>query len=279
MFLFKASVYLSELQRQHPDMFENTEKAFRESVLQAGVVCLPEAAFALCPNDSIDYAIMEKTNIAWLVPLNTSWKDLGNWSAMWEAAEKDADDNVQWGDVLAEDCESSFFQSDGRLVAAIGVKDLIVVDTTDAILVADKSRVQEVKSLVTRLEQAGRTEHLSHREVMRPWGSYDSIGQGHLFQVKLIKVNPGESLSLQMHHYRAEHWIVVVGTALVERDGEEQLVSENESVYIQIGQRHRLTNPGSVPLQLIEVQSGCYLGEDDIVRFSDNYNRVQQVTA
>jgi mannose-1-phosphate guanylyltransferase/mannose-6-phosphate isomerase len=279
MFLFKASVYLRELEKHNPEMFAQCQQAYQESVAQAGAVCLSEPAFALCPNDSIDYAIMEKTDSAWLVPLNTSWKDLGNWSAMWEAAEKDAEDNVQWGDVLAEDCESSFFQSDGRLIAAIGVKDLIVVDTKDAILVADKSRVQEVKSLVARLEQQGRTEHLSHREVMRPWGSYDSIGQGHRFQVKLIKVNPGESLSLQMHHYRAEHWIVVSGTALVERDGEEQLVSENESVYIQIGQRHRLTNPGCLPLQLIEVQSGCYLGEDDIVRYSDNYNRVEQVSA
>ena len=279
MFLFKASVYLRELQKHNPAMFSSCESAYRASVLQADAICLSESAFELCPNDSIDYAIMEKTNRAWLVPLNTSWKDLGNWSAMWESAEKDSEGNVQWGDVLADDCENSFFQSDGRLIAAIGVKDLIVVDTKDAILVADKSRVQEVKSLVARLEQQGRTEHLAHREVMRPWGSYDSIGQGHRFQVKLIKVNPGESLSLQMHHYRAEHWIVVSGTALVERDGEEELVSENESVYIQIGQRHRLTNPGSLPLQLIEVQSGCYLGEDDIVRYSDNYNRVDQVTA
>ena len=279
MFLFKASVYLNQLQKHNPEMFSHCQQAFAESVLQAGAVCLSEPLFSLCPSDSIDYAIMEKTNSAWLVPLNTSWKDLGNWSAMWEAADKDLNDNVQWGDVLADDCERSFFQSDGRLIAAIGVKDLIVVETKDAILVADKSRVQEVKSLVARLEQQGRTEHLSHREVMRPWGSYDSIGQGHRFQVKLIKVNPGESLSLQMHHYRAEHWIVVSGTALVERDGEEQLVSENESVYIQIGQRHRLTNPGCLPLQLIEVQSGCYLGEDDIVRYSDNYNRVQEVRA
>ena len=276
MFVFKASVYLNELQNHHAEMFFHCQSAFRRSILEVGVIRLSEQDFKLCPNDSIDYAIMEKTANAWLVPLHSSWKDLGNWSAMWEAAEKDADDNVQWGDVLAEDCEGSFFQSDGRLIAAIGLKDLIVVDTKDAILVADKNRVQEVKSLVARLDQQGRTEHLSHREVMRPWGSYDSIGEGHRFQVKLIKVNPGESLSLQMHHYRAEHWIVVCGTALVERDGVEQLVSENESVYIQIGQRHRLTNPGSLPLQLIEVQSGCYLGEDDIVRFSDNYNRVQE---
>jgi mannose-1-phosphate guanylyltransferase/mannose-6-phosphate isomerase len=276
MFVFKASAYLKELEELHAEMFFHCQSAYRRSVLEVGVIRLSEQAFNLCPSDSIDYAIMEKTANAWLIPLHSSWKDLGNWSAMWEAAEKDSDNNVQWGDVLAEDCRGSFFQSDGRLIAAIGVEDLIVVDTKDAILVADKSRVQEVKSLVARLDQQGRTEHLSHREVMRPWGSYDSIGQGHRFQVKLIKVNPGESLSLQMHHYRAEHWIVVTGTALVERDGKEQLVSENESVYIQIGQRHRLTNPGSLPLQLIEVQSGCYLGEDDIVRFSDNYNRVKE---
>jgi len=276
MFVFKASAYLKELEELQSEMFFHCQRAYRRSVLEVGVIRLSEQAFDLCPSDSIDYAIMEKTGNAWLVPLHSSWKDLGNWSAMWEAAEKDGDNNVQWGDVLAEDCRGSFFQSDGRLIAAIGLEDLIVVDTKDAILVADKSRVQEVKSLVARLDQQGRTEHLSHREVMRPWGSYDSIGQGHRFQVKLIKVNPGESLSLQMHHYRAEHWIVVTGTALVERDGKEELVSENESVYIQIGQRHRLTNPGSLPLQLIEVQSGCYLGEDDIVRFSDNYNRVQE---
>ena len=276
MFVFKASAYLKELEELQSEMFFHCQRAYRRSVLEVGVIRLSEQAFDLCPSDSIDYAIMEKTDNAWLVPLYSSWKDLGNWSAMWEAAEKDVDKNVHWGDVLAEDCKGSFFQSDGRLIAAIGVEDLIVVDTKDAILVADKSRVQEVKSLVARLDQQGRTEHLSHREVMRPWGSYDSIGQGHRFQVKLIKVNPGESLSLQMHHYRAEHWIVVTGTALVERDGKEELVSENESVYIQIGQRHRLTNPGSLPLQLIEVQSGCYLGEDDIVRFSDNYNRVRE---
>ncbi len=274
--MFKASAYLKELEELQSEMFFHCQRAYRRSVLEVGVIRLSEQAFDLCPSDSIDYAIMEKTDNAWLVPLYSSWKDLGNWSAMWEAAEKDVDKNVHWGDVLAEDCKGSFFQSDGRLIAAIGVEDLIVVDTKDAILVADKSRVQEVKSLVARLDQQGRTEHLSHREVMRPWGSYDSIGQGHRFQVKLIKVNPGESLSLQMHHYRAEHWIVVTGTALVERDGKEELVSENESVYIQIGQRHRLTNPGSLPLQLIEVQSGCYLGEDDIVRFSDNYNRVRE---
>ena len=276
MFVFKASAYLKELEELQSEMFFHCQRAYRRSVLEVGIIRLSEQAFDLCPSDSIDYAIMEKTGNAWLVPLHSSWKDLGNWSAMWEAAEKDSDNNVQWGDVLAEDCRGSFFQSDGRLIAAIGLEDLIVVDTKDAILVADKSRVQEVKSLVARLDQQGRTEHLSHREVMRPWGSYDSIGQGHRFQVKLIKVNPGESLSLQMHHYRAEHWIVVTGTALVERDGKEELVSENESVYIQIGQRHRLTNPGSLPLQLIEVQSGCYLGEDDIVRFSDNYNRVRE---
>jgi len=276
MYVFKASAYLKELEELQSEMFFHCQRAYRRSVLEVGVIRLSEQAFDLCPSDSIDYAIMEKTGNAWLVPLHSSWKDLGNWSAMWEAAEKDSDNNVQWGDVLAEDCKGSFFQSDGRLIAAIGVEDLIVVDTKDAILVADKSRVQEVKSLVARLDQQGRTEHLSHREVMRPWGSYDSIGQGHRFQVKLIKVNPGESLSLQMHHYRAEHWIVVTGTALVERDGKEELVSENESVYIQIGQRHRLTNPGSLPLELVEVQSGCYLGEDDIVRFSDNYNRVRE---
>ena len=276
MYVFKASAYLKELEELQSEMFFHCQRAYRRSVLEVGVIRLSEQAFDLCPSDSIDYAIMEKTGNAWLVPLHSSWKDLGNWSAMWEAAEKDVDNNVQWGDVLAEDCKGSFFQSDGRLIAAIGVEDLIVVDTKDAILVADKSRVQEVKSLVARLDQQGRTEHLSHREVMRPWGSYDSIGQGHRFQVKLIKVNPGESLSLQMHHYRAEHWIVVTGTALVERDGKEELVSENESVYIQIGQRHRLTNPGSLPLELVEVQSGCYLGEDDIVRFSDNYNRVRE---
>ena len=276
MYVFKASAYLKELEELQSEMFFHCQRAYRRSVLEVGVIRLSEQAFDLCPSDSIDYAIMEKTGNAWLVPLHSSWKDLGNWSAMWEAAEKDVDKNVHWGDVLAEDCKGSFFQSDGRLIAAIGVEDLIVVDTKDAILVADKSRVQEVKSLVARLDQQGRTEHLSHREVMRPWGSYDSIGQGHRFQVKLIKVNPGESLSLQMHHYRAEHWIVVTGTALVERDGKEELVSENESVYIQIGQRHRLTNPGSLPLELVEVQSGCYLGEDDIVRFSDNYNRVRE---
>lgn len=277
MFVFKASAYLRELAQYSPKILANCQQSFDQAKVEGGAIKLDVSAFQSCPNDSIDYAIMEHTKNAWLVPLNSSWNDLGSWSTLWEIEEKDENKNVVRGDVLLENCSGNLFHSDSRLIAAIGVEDFVVVDTKDALLIVSKDQVQEVKKMVSRLEELGRTEHLIHREVTRPWGSYDSIDQGNRYQVKHIHVNPGESLSLQMHHHRAEHWIVVSGIALVQRGEEEMLVSENESVYIPIGEKHRLTNPGKLPLELIEVQSGCYLGEDDIVRFSDIYDRVESV--
>jgi len=275
MFVFKASVYLAELAKQNPEMLACCEQAFKQGIEEGRALLLDKAAFGQCPDDSIDYAVMEHAKNVWLVPLRSEWNDLGNWSALWDIADKDEHNNVERGDVLSEDCSGSLFYSDDRLIAAIGLDDLVVVDTKDAVLIAPKHQVTEVKKLVSKLAQQGRTEHVNHREVVRPWGSYHSIDQGPRYQVKHIEVSPGESLSLQMHHHRAEHWIVVSGTALVQRNDEEMLVSENESVYISIGEKHRLSNPGKLPLQLIEVQSGCYLGEDDIVRYSDIYDRVE----
>jgi mannose-1-phosphate guanylyltransferase/mannose-6-phosphate isomerase len=217
---------------------------------------------------------MERTDKAWMVPLDISWSDLGSWSSIWEVMDKDADANVKLGDVLTEDCSGCLFHAEDHLIAAIGVKDLVVVDTKDALLISTRDRVQEVKKLVTRLEEQGREEHLVHREVYRPWGSYDAIDSGDRYQVKRITVKPGQSLSLQMHHHRAEHWIVVQGTADVQVGEEHHTLSENESIYIPLGEKHRLSNPGKLPLYLIEVQSGSYLGEDDIVRFEDSYGRL-----
>ena len=275
MFVFKAKTYLAELAKYHPEVLTSCKQAFEQSSEEGNALLLDKASFVACPDDSIDYAVMERATNVWLVPLYSKWNDLGNWSALWEVADKDEKGNVEKGDVLAEGCSNNLFYSDDRLIAAIGLEDFVVVDTKDAVLIAPKNRVQEVKKLVSKLDKRGRTEHIDHREVLRPWGSYDSIDHGPRYQVKHIEVRSGESLSLQMHHHRAEHWIVVSGTALVQKGDEEMIVSENESVYISIGEKHRLSNPGKLPLQLIEVQSGCYLGEDDIVRYSDIYDRVE----
>jgi mannose-1-phosphate guanylyltransferase len=216
---------------------------------------------------------MERTRRGWMIPLDSFWSDLGSWSSLWEVLDKDDKGNVKLGDVLAEDCNGCLFHAEDHLIAAIGLDDLVVVDTSDALLISTRERVQDVRKLVVLLEQQGRTEHLTHREVHRPWGSYDSVDQGERYQVKRIIVKPGESLSLQMHHHRAEHWIVVEGTAEVQVGEHWQVVAENQSVYIPLGEKHRLRNPGKLPLNLIEVQSGSYLGEDDIVRFEDSYGR------
>ncbi|MFP5428989.1 MAG: mannose-1-phosphate guanylyltransferase/mannose-6-phosphate isomerase, partial [Gammaproteobacteria bacterium] len=223
--------------------------------------------------DSIDYAVMEKTADAVMVPLNAGWSDVGSWSALWEVSTKDGDGNVFKGDVLGQATRNTFVHADSRMVATVGVEDLVVVETPDAVLVAHKDKVQDVKKIVERLKAEGRSEHISHREVHRPWGMYDSIDNGHRYQVKRITVKPGAKLSVQMHHHRAEHWIVVSGTAKVTNGDKTYLVTENQSTYIPIGQVHALENPGVIPLELIEVQSGSYLGEDDIVRFEDKYGR------
>ena len=273
MFLFQASRYLAELERHAPAMLAACRAAFEGAKRDTDFVRLDKAAFAACPSDSIDYAVMEKTADAAVLPIDVGWNDVGSWSALWQVAQQDGDGNAHHGDVLALDCHDTLAWADRRLVAMIGLRDVVVVDSDDSLLVAHKDHVQEVKAVVARLKAAGRPESSLHRKVYRPWGAYDSIDMGERFQVKRITVNPGAALSLQMHHHRAEHWIVVSGTAEVTRGEEVLLLSENQSTYIPLGVTHRLSNPGKVPLELIEVQSGSYLGEDDIVRFEDVYGR------
>jgi mannose-1-phosphate guanylyltransferase / mannose-6-phosphate isomerase len=234
---------------------------------------LPAKEFSACPSDSIDYAVMEKTKHAVVVPLDAGWSDVGSWSALHEAIPGDNNGNVLLGDVLTADSRGCYLQSTSRLVAAVGLQDHVVVETKDAVLVAPKSRVQDVKQLVNELKKQDRYETSLHREVFRPWGSYDSIDNGERFQVKRLSVKPGASMSLQLHHHRAEHWVVVSGTARITRGEETFLLEENQSTYIPIGVKHRIENPGKIELHIIEVQSGSYLGEDDIVRFEDRYGR------
>ena len=252
-------------------------QAITDSVSRAGrdlgFVTLDTHAFGSAKAISIDYAVMEKTADAVMVPLNAGWSDVGSWAALHEASEADAHGNVVHGDVLSEDAHGSYLYSGSRLLAAVGLKDHVVIETKDAVLVAPKDRAQDVKKLVARLKALKRPEHSLHREVFRPWGSYDSLENGPRFQVKRLKVNPGATLSLQLHHHRAEHWVVVAGTARVTRGDEVFLLEENQSTYIPVGVKHRIENPGTVPLEIIEVQSGSYLGEDDIVRFEDRYGR------
>lgn len=273
MFLFRASRYLQELETQHPDMVSACRDSMAAAQEDLDFLRLDRDAFARCPSDSIDYAVMEHTQDAVVIPLDVGWSDVGAWSALWEVGERDADDNLCQGDVLSEDTHGCYLRASSRLLATVGVENLVVVETPDAVLVAQRERVQDVKKIVERLKQAGRPESQNHRKVYRPWGSYDSIDLDERFQVKRITVNPGAALSLQMHHHRAEHWIVVQGTALITRGDEEILLSENQSTYIPLGTTHRMANPGKIPLELIEVQSGSYLGEDDIVRFEDVYGR------
>ena len=273
MFLFRARRYLEELERFAPAIAKACRAAFEGAKADLDFTRVDADAFASCPSDSIDYAVMEKTAAAVVVPLDAGWSDVGSWASLHEASRLDADGNVARGDVLIEDSSGCYLYSESRLVAAVGLQDHVVVETKDAVLVAPKNRVQDVKQLVARLKEQGRYEHSLHREVFRPWGSYDSIENGQRFQVKRLKIKPGATLSLQMHHHRAEHWVVVSGTARITRGDEVFLLEENQSTYIPIGVRHRIENPGMIPLQIIEVQSGSYLGEDDIVRFEDKYGR------
>ena len=274
MFLFRASRYLEDLARFRAAVVDAVRAAHAAARHDGDFVRLDKDAFSACPSDSIDYAVMEKTADAKVLPVDIGWNDVGSWSALWDVAERDADGNAHHGDVIAVDSRNSYAYAQ-RLVALVGVDDIVVVETDDAVLVARKDKVQEVKQVVARLKQEQRSQAVLHREVHRPWGSYDSVDNGGRHQVKRIKVKPGAALSLQMHHHRAEHWIVVSGTAKVTRGDETLLLSENESTYIPLGVKHRLENPGKVPLELIEVQSGSYLGEDDIVRFEDVYGRSQ----
>ena len=280
MFMFRASRYLAELERFRPDILAACRLALAGGSQDMHFTRVDAVAFAACPDDSIDYAVMEPlcnaeadSPAVVVVPLDAGWSDIGSWTALADVTAKDEQGNVFKGDVLGLGTRNSYVHSDSRLVAIVGVENLVVVETKDAVLVAHKDHVQDVKKIVDRLKTDSRNEHLNHREVYRPWGVYDSIDNGHRYQVKRITVKPGAKLSVQMHHHRAEHWIVVSGTANVTNGEKTYLVTENQSTYIPIGQVHALENPGVIPLELIEVQSGSYLGEDDIVRFEDKYGR------
>lgn len=279
MFLFRADQFLVELEQHAPAIHSACQQAYQQAYRDLDFTRIEEQAFTACPSDSLDYAVMEKTTKGAMVPLDAHWNDVGSWSAIWDISNKDTDGNVVIGDALIQDSSNSLVYSDSRLVTTLGLSDTVVVETADAVLVADKSRVQDVKSLVVALKQQSRDEGAMPKVVYRPWGSYESICASERFQVKQIIVNPGQKLSLQMHHHRAEHWIVVSGTAEVTCEdkaaGEDKVFSlhEDESTYIPLGHRHRLANPGKMLLKLIEVQSGSYLGEDDIIRFDDDYGR------
>lgn len=274
MFLFRAQGYLDELGAHAPDILAAAREAFAAAASDLDFIRVDAAAFAASPSDSIDYAVMEKTGRAAVVPVDCGWSDIGSWSSLWAVSERDGNGNHHQGDVISVDSSGSLVRaSERRLIATVGVDDLVVIDTADATLVARKDRVQDVKQVVEQLKAAGRSEHLFHRKVYRPWGSYDSIGMGPRFQVKRITVKPGAALSLQRHRHRAEHWVVVSGVAEVTCDERVFELCENESTFIPLGSIHRLRNLGTEPVELIEVQSGSYLGEDDIERFEDVYGR------
>jgi len=274
MFMFRARRYLQELECFRPEILSACRMALEGGKQDMDFIRVDADAFSACPEDSIDYAVMEKTNDAVVVPLDAGWSDIGSWSALWGVGSKDGEGNVFIGDVIEHTTHNTYVHAESRLVATVGVDDLVIVETKDAILVASREKVQDVKKIVEQIKADARHEHMNHREVYRPWGVYDSIDTGHRYQVKRITVQPGAKLSVQMHHHRAEHWIVVSGTAKVTNGDKTYLVTENQSTYIPIGQIHALENPGVIPLELIEVQSGSYLGEDDIVRFEDQYGRV-----
>ena len=279
MFLFKASAILAELERLAPEVVSACRAALEQDSADLDFLRLEREAFASCPNVALDVAVMERTDRGAVLALEAGWSDVGSWSALWETADQDGQGNVLRGRVIHEDARNCYLRSEHRLVVGLGVEDLVVVETDDVVLVAHRDRAQDVKAIVGLLEREGAPESKAHRKIYRPWGSYDGVTEGERWQVKRIVVNPGASLSLQMHHHRAEHWIVVQGTAVVDKDGRQELVGENQSTYIPLGCRHRLSNPGKIPVELIEVQSGPYLGEDDIVRFEDRYGRSDSVAA
>lgn len=273
MFLFPAKAFLGELERLQPQMMAACRQALAEGQRDLDFTRLSQPALERCPSISVDYAVLEHTTLAAVRPVDYDWSDLGSWKALWDVGQKDGDGNVTHGQTVLEDVRDSYFYSESRLVTAIGVEGIVVVETPDAILVSHRDSVQSVRKLVDKLKVQKRSEGVIHRKVHRPWGTYESVDTGDRFQVKRITVNPGSMLSMQMHHHRAEHWIVVRGTAKVTRGEDVVMLTENESTFIPLGVKHRLENPGRIPLELIEVQSGAYLGEDDIVRFEDTYNR------
>lgn len=275
IFLLKAARYLEELERFRPEILSLCQQAMSDAIVDLDFVRLDKTAFEACPSESIDCAVMENTTDAVVIPLDAGWSDVGAWSSLWEISGKDEHGNAVHGDVILEDCHDNYIRSSRKLIAAAGVDGFVIVDTDDAVLVMRKTHSQDVKQIVERLIQDQRSEASTHRKVYRPWGHYDGIDAGNGFQVKRITVKPGAILSLQKHYHRAEHWIVVRGTALVTNGEQEILLTENQSTYIPIGTIHRLENPGKIDLELIEVQSGAYLGEDDIVRLDDNYGRIR----
>nr|ACA24871.1 ManC [Shigella dysenteriae] len=273
MFLFRADRYLDELKKYRPDILEACKKSMIELNGDLDFIRINKDAFCACPDESIDYAVMEKTNDAVVIPMDAGWSDVGSWSSLWEMSNKTIEENVIVGDVVTYDSDSSYLRSGSGLLATVGVKDLVVVQTKDAVLVANRNSVQNVKKIVERLKSENRSEVFTHLEVYRPWGKYESIDNGERYEVKRISVKPGEGISLQMHHHRSEHWIIVSGTAKVTICDETRILSENESIYIPVGAKHCLENPGKIMLELIEVRSGSYLGEDDVIRFADRYGR------
>jgi len=273
MFLFDASVFLKELERFQPKMLTCCRQSLEKSVHDLDFIRLDKESFVECPANSIDYAVMEKTDNAVVVPLNAGWNDVGSWDALWEIEEKSEDGNVLRGDVVTHNSQDCLVRAEDKLVSLVGVDNLVVIETKDAVLVADKDSVQDVKEIVEKLRADKRSEAELHREVYRPWGKYDGVDVGDRFQVKRITVKPGEGTSVQMHHHRAEHWIIVSGMAEITCDDKTFLCSENQSAFIPQGSTHRIANPGKLPMEMIEVQTGSYLGEDDIVRFEDMYGR------
>ena len=273
MFLFRAKAFLDELAVHRDDIFQAVNSAYQQRTEDLDFVRIDADLFAQCPEESIDFAVMEPTKKAKVVPYAGDWSDIGAWDALYNYADKDSDNNVLVGDVMSEGAQNCFIRSESRLIAAVGVQDLVIVETADAVLVMDKNNAQDVKKIVKRIKAEGREEHMYHTTVHRPWGTYQIVDVGDRYKVKRIMVKPGEKLSVQMHHHRAEHWVVVSGTAKVLNGEQEILLTENESTYIPVGVVHALENPGKIPLELVEVQSGSYLGEDDIMRFSDRYGR------
>lgn len=278
IFMVKASVYLEALNRYAPEILKTCQASMENATLDLDFIRPDACAFAKCPDDSMDYAVMEpltekQPGSAAVVPLDAGWSDVGSFSTLYDISDKDDNNNVTSGDVLTHSSRNNLIRSDYKMIATVGVEDLVVISTKDAVLVANKNKVQDVKHIVNQLKVDNRTEHKLAREVLRPWGKYDSIDMGDRFQVKRITVKPGEKVSIQMHHHRAEHWVVVKGTALISINGEGKLYSENEAAYIPITATHCMENPGKIDLEIIEVQTGGYLGEDDIVRFEDAYGR------
>jgi len=273
MFAFRADVYLEELKRHSPAIYEAAKTSWEARATDLDFTRVGVESFQECPENSIDYAVMENTDKAVVIPLDSGWSDVGSWQSLWEVQEKDDHGNALTGDVIARDTENTMVNASSRLVACLGLKNIAIVETTDAVLVADIDKVHMVKDIVNFIESEGRSEHEFHREVHRPWGRFDSVDSGDRYQVKRITVKPGAKLSTQMHHHRAEHWVVVQGTAKVQRGEDSLMLTENQSVYIPLGEVHYLENPGKIPLEIIEIQTGSYLGEDDIIRFNDQYGR------